>query len=912
VSAKLFLLLAAASQPPPARPPAPAPPPAQARDEAEEGDEPAPDPGEGEEIVVTGQRERGAVDTDIPPETQLNARELRALGASSIAELLSALAPQTRSGRGRGGEGPVTLLNGRRISSFAEIRDIPPEAIERVDILPEEVALRYGYSADQRVVNFVLRPRFRAVTTELAGGFATDGGRENGEADFNLLRIGRNGRWSVDAEIQREAALLESERDIVDAGTSRDPAVASLAQFRTLMPATEGFTVNGILNRSLLGNVSATLNARFDARTSRSRFGLPSLLLEVPAGSPFSRSPASETLFRFAPAAGPLGRESDSRNAHLGIALNGDLRPWRWSFTGNYDRNRSETRTDTGLDPAPIQALILAGDRSFDPFGPIEAGLLAARPGDRSDSLNRIANGELVVSGPLAGLPAGEVSATFKAGADTRSLHSRTLRGGSVQERELGRDRLNGQASLDVPITSRRRGFLEAVGNLSANLNAAFEELSDFGTLRTLGAGLSWSPIEPLSLIASVTDEDGAPAVQQLGDPALLTPNVRVFDFVRGETAEISLLSGGNPELVADNRRVLKLGATLRPLKGEDLSIVANYTDNSIRDPIAGFPTATAEIEAAFPERFLRDEDGRLLRVDARPVNFARSQRRELRWGFNFSKPLGPQGQQGRFGPGGPGVRPGAGGAQGGPQGQGAGQPQRPQGSGAQPQRGGARPQGGSAQPQDGQTGGRPQGPGRWGGGQGAQGGQRGPGGPGGGGFRGFGGPGFGGGRGGRLQLGLYHNWRFEDSVLIREGGPELDFLDGSAASNRGGRPRHEIELQAGLFKNGFGGFLFGSWQQGTTVRGGPDGLGGTRGDLSFSPTTSLNLRLFANLGQQRKLVREVPFLRGSRVAIAVNNLLGTRPEVRDENGLTPLSYQPAYLDPLGRTVRISLRKLFF
>jgi phosphoribosylformylglycinamidine (FGAM) synthase PurS component len=33
---------------------------------------------------------------------------------------------------------------------------------------------------------------------------------------------------------------------------------------------------------------------------------------------------------------------------------------------------------------------------------------------------------------------------------------------------------------------------------------------------------------------------------------------------------------------------------------------------------------------------------------------------------------------------------------------------------------------------------------------------------------------------------------------------------------------------------------------------------------------------------------------------------------VRDAAGATPISYQPAFLDPLGRTVRISLRKLFF
>ena len=113
-----------------------------------------------EELVVTaaGGPPRGSVIGDIPPEITLDAREIRALGASTVAELLEALEPQIGSSRGRGGR-PVTLVNGARVSSFREIRDLPPEAIQRVDILPEEVALKYGYRADQRVVNIVLRRR---------------------------------------------------------------------------------------------------------------------------------------------------------------------------------------------------------------------------------------------------------------------------------------------------------------------------------------------------------------------------------------------------------------------------------------------------------------------------------------------------------------------------------------------------------------------------------------------------------------------------------------------------------------------------------------------------------------------------------------------------------------------------------
>jgi iron complex outermembrane receptor protein len=147
--------------------------------------------------------------------------------------------------------------------------------------------------------------------------------------------------------------------------------------------------------------------------------------------------------------------------------------------------------------------------------------------------------------------------------------------------------------------------------------------------------------------------------------------------------------------------------------------------------------------------------------------------------------------------------------------------------------------------------------------------------------------------------------------VLIRPGVPELDFLDGSAGSSRGGRPRHELEFQAGLFKNGLGARLTANWQSATFVRGGPVAGGGTGDDLFFDDYATVNLRLFADLGLQ-PIAREHPFLRGMRVSLSIDNLLDSRQQVHDRLGATPLSYQPGYLDPLGRSLRLSVRKLFF
>jgi hypothetical protein len=199
--------------------------------------------------------------------------------------------------------------------------------------------------------------------------------------------------------------------------------------------------------------------------------------------------------------------------------------------------------------------------------------------------------------------------------------------------------------------------------------------------------------------------------------------------------------------------------------------------------------------------------------------------------------------------------------------------------------------------------------------GPGGQGGGQGGGRPGG----GFGGPGgFGGGRGGggggggRLSFSLYHTWHLEESILIAPGVPELDLLNGDATGSSGGQPRHEIRARIGYSNNGIGARLGVDWESGTHVDGALSGTAGGSSRLDFGSLATANLRIFANLGQMPQLTRKAPFLRGSRVSIGIDNIFNQRREVRDATGATPLRYQQDYLDPLGRTISISFRKLFF
>lgn len=834
-------------------------------------------------ITVTGQRQRGAVIGDIAPELQYNSGDIRALGVSSVAELLEELAPQTRSDRGRG-EQPVTLLNGRRISGFAEIRDIPSEAIERVDILPEEAALKYGYSANQRVVNIVLRRRFHSIVGEVEGGVATQGGGEQGEVEANLLRIQRDRRLNLNIEYERLASLSEADRKLrsrtggvaVDsAGNAIDDSTA-LGRYRTIRPETQTLGINGVYARTIFGNVGATVNATLDVTDSDSLRGLPGARLTLPASNPTSPFPADTRLTRYL-GTSPLAQSVEGVTGHLGVTLDKDVGKWRTSLTGSFDRSITRTRTDAvrATYASDLQAGIDAGDPTFNLFAPLTAPSLGVTQVDRAKSTSDSGGVDLVAAGPLAPLPAGTLSATFKGGFDAFSLDTRSTRAGVTTASDPSRTDLNGKLSFDIPLTSKREGIFAAIGDLSLNLNAAIDRYSDFGTLGGWGYGANWKPLAGLNLIASVNEDRTPPTVQQLGNPTVLTPFVRTYDYVRGTTVDISQISGGNPLLDADRRRVVKLGLTAKPFKA-DVTLTANYINSRLRNAVAGFPEATAAIEAAFPDRFSRDDDGNLLQIDARPINFERQSSSELRWGVTFSHKLKTSEalieamRNSR-----------------------RAKEVMERRAAAQAAR--------EAAGQSGQAGGRPGSGGGAGAGAGRPGG--GFGGPGG----GFGGRG-GAGQGGRLQFSLFHTWHFKDEVLIRQGLPVLNLLKGDALGPSGGSADHELEAQFTYANNGIGGRLTGNWRSGTTVTG---AAGTAAGNLRFSPYAKVNARLFVQLAQIPALI-DSDWAQGARISLRVDNLFDSHQKVRDATGATPLRYQPGYLDPAGRIIRIEFRKLFF
>jgi hypothetical protein len=445
---------------------------------------------------------------------------------------------------------------------------------------------------------------------------------------------------------------------------------------------------------------------------------------------------------------------------------------------------------------------------------------------DLALATHNTADADLLFFGPLVKLPAGDLTASLDVSGQSQRLEDlgRSLAGDTRSKVALSYGRF--AASLDVPLF----GGSGPLGKVSASFGYERDTFSDFRSLDSGRVTIAWSPSSGLNLAASRSTHDRTPTLDQLSDPLLTTPNVPGFDFTRGETVDVTRLSGGNPGLLPERDTTTSVSALLHPFPAKQLLFSVNFTDTRSQGAIGSPAVASLAFEQAFPGRFVRDATGRLVAIDARPVNFAVGDQQLIRWGFNLLQPLGRA------------------------NGQASGEPASAQ----------AGPGSVTGSQADGRV---------------------------------------------RFQLSFFHTWWLRDRQQLSPGGPMLDYLRGDAGPGATGQPQHELELSANLSRGGIGGQLSGRWQ--SAVRINALTAVGAAERLTQSPLLVFNLRLFAGATADGPAVMRSPLLRGALLSFAVDNVFDSRPRVRDGAGATPRAYQPDYLDPLGRVVRISLRKLF-
>jgi hypothetical protein len=426
------------------------------------------------------------------------------------------------------------------------------------------------------------------------------------------------------------------------------------------------------------------------------------------------------------------------------------------------------------------------------------------------------------------------LSTTFVGRVARSSVSSRSSFGGA-EARRVVRSEQSGRASLDVPLTSKRDNFLPQLGESNATVELARTRFSDAGSVTAQSYGLTWEPRPMLRLRAAWEEVQTPVDVEWLGAPVLVTPGARVFDVLTGNTAEVTQVTGGNPDLRGGSTRTWRLSGLLRLLPSRGLQLSAEYSDSERRNLPSALSPTSAILLAAFPGRFVRDADDRLVLVDLRPVNFASQEQRRLRYGVSLNTPVGPS-------PAGKVRRT--------PEVVDAAVPE-------DAERDETPPLARSAGPRT------------------------------------------------MLQMTLNHSLVLRDEIIIREGAATVDLLNGGAFGIGGGRVRHQLDGTLGFSNGGLGARLGLNWRSSQQLE---TRIGGKSETIRFSPLLLLNLRTVVDI---RRLAPSVQWANGLRTTLNIANVANKREKVRDESGATPLQFQPAYRDPIGRTIELEVRKVF-
>jgi iron complex outermembrane recepter protein len=787
---------------------------------------------------------------DLRPERNLDETGIASYGVSTVDELVGELTTELGDD-----EEPLILVNGERINDLSEIGALPVEVLRSLQVLPRGSAVRVGGSPGQRVISLTLTRKARSATLTGAEKIATQGHwyATRGEAIGTYIRGAT--RANITLRVRDESSLLESQRNIIqptptlpfatggnvigfpDTTGEIDPllsaaagepvtvvplppisaptladfvananqaAVTDLGRFRTLRPKTRNYELNGTFGTRLAPWLTSTATFRLSRNLSRSLRGLPTGLFILSPDN--SASPFSQDVGLAFFGQQPLHSRTRRDSADANLTLNAHFGHWTSDLNARHSESKDDTRTERQVRFGAIPL-----DDSIDPFGANLSDLITLRT-DRATARTITNFAQLSSTGPAAKLPAGDVQATVQARLVENRLRSHSSFSVLNANQSFHRSEQSFRGTIDVPLTSRDNNFLAEVGNLNFDAEYGRSHYSDAGTLSHHAFELVWEPRPPFRLSGEIDETENPAAIQLLGNPVVVTPDVRVFDPLTGETVDVVQISGGNPSLRPEKVKTRRISGLVRLVPRLNLQLNGEYTDTDSRNFVSSLPEASAAVMLAFPDRFVRDANGVLTTIDLRPVNFDSHREKRVRYGLSLSAPLFGASQSSVHGHVGP------------------------------------------------QT---------------------------------------------RLQLTVNHTIVFSDRIVIRSGLDSVNLLEGGAIGIASGRVRHQIDGTAALTSGGLGVRVGVTWRGESSLQSQINGVTDT---LRFSPLLTVNIRAFADAS---RLLGRSDWTHGMRFSLNVLNATNDRQSVRDSFGHTPLQFQAAYRDPIGRTIELELRKVF-
>lgn len=595
--------------------------------------------------------------------------------------------------RGLGAGATLVLIDGRRLSPsgttglFTDVSNIPLAAIERIEILTDGASALYGSDAVGGVVNIIMRRDFTGAETTMratggAGGthdyqigqmfgaswtggraqisyellerdelaatsrsFSADSDqRRNGGDNFSAvggnpgtIQIG-NRTWAIP---QNQDGSNLSPGSFVEGTIS----YRNEAEFLWLLPAQQRQGVTASASHDLTDRITAWMQGMANRRTTRSSSPWAEVLT-VPRSNAYYVNPAGGT--------GPITVRydltedfglvySDAETRVYNLNAGADLRVGTsWKVTLDVARSEERASRDGfGIDRDALAIALADSNRAtaLNPFGdgtftnPATIDTLRGKTFAQAQSDLTATN--VLAEGPLFSSFAGDVR--LAVGAEYRDYEYDSSNGSSnsqgivtpINAANAGRHLDSFFAELRVPVVGAANRY---PGIRELTFSAAFrrEQYSDFGNSTVPKFGVTWSPIEALTVRGTWSRSFRAPDLSSL-DESRNGFQLQAVPDPAGGTSTILRWSGGNAKLRPETADNLTAGFDFDVPRISGLRLSATYFDiqyeNRIGSPFSGL-ASNAEFlgNPVYAPYVIREPDQQLREVVCSGISTSTSQ----------------------------------------------------------------------------------------------------------------------------------------------------------------------------------------------------------------------------------------------------------------------------------------------
>lgn len=435
---------------------------------------------------------------------------------------------------------------------------VPAALLQRVDILPDGASAVYGSDSVGGVINYITRNSYDGIEASARYGFA-----DNYEASDYSLTAGTDwGSGSVFGSLSysQHNALYGRDRDYIRAinwttgrglelscnpgnvvigsnryyplnadGTvgaqSAIPQNCESSDSQTLYPEEYAYNIYTGLSQELTDTLTFDVRAMYSERTSVTNLGPFRSSVTVAPGNPNYQSVtgpdagATQTVrFSYAPV---VGEGASKRRTEVALWQVTPSLAWDvggdWQIRGSATYGESETAfRNNGLRPG-IQALVNSGQiNPYDVAASDPAILSDLVRTSRGDGEFEYTNYRVIADGPLLQLPGGRVHAAIGAEYGNTDFRANRTNAAFIYD-GVGRQSYTQSVEsafgeLNIPIFGEGNA-LPFVQSLSLSLSARLDRYSDFGETANPLVGLTYEPVDWLTIRSSWGQSYTAPAV---------------------------------------------------------------------------------------------------------------------------------------------------------------------------------------------------------------------------------------------------------------------------------------------------------------------------------------------------------------------------------------------------------------